>query len=108
MTAASLVDQYFAILDEVGVENFHNPSLDALRMRMTDRELLAVQARLEAEAKAALQERTNLSDTAKSDLGRTTTRSHSNHRLGLMAIGLRGWAGWPRPLQGANFRAPSI
>ena len=56
MTAASLVDQYFAILDEVGVENFHNPSLDALRMRMTDRELLAVQARLEAEAKAALQE----------------------------------------------------
>jgi hypothetical protein len=74
MTAASLVDQYFAILDEVGVENFHNPSLDALRLRMTDRKLLRCKRGSKPKRRRHFRRRTNLSDTAKSNLGRRTLK----------------------------------
>jgi hypothetical protein len=56
MTTTNLVEQYFCLLDQVGVDDFENPRLKAIRLRMTDRELFAVQQRLRAKAAVAFQE----------------------------------------------------
>jgi hypothetical protein len=52
----NLVDQYFATLQRVGVDDFGHPDLEALRRQMSNEELGALQARLVAEGETALGE----------------------------------------------------
>ena len=52
----NLVDQYFTVLQRVGVNDFDHPELEGLRRQMSDEERSLVIARLEEEGQAALAE----------------------------------------------------
>ena len=52
----NLVDQYFTVLQRVGVNDFDHPELEGLRRQMSDEERSLVIARLEEEGHAALAE----------------------------------------------------
>ena len=51
-----LIDQYFAVLEKVGADDFWHPELEGLRQRMSEAERLAVRVRLQEEGEAAAKE----------------------------------------------------
>jgi DNA-binding MarR family transcriptional regulator len=65
----NLVDQYFAVLEKVGYEDFQHPDLEVLRLQMSEEDRRAVRARLTEESKAAIEEAEELEEFAFRKIG---------------------------------------
>jgi hypothetical protein len=52
----NLVDQYFAVLKKIGIDDFDHPQLEALRRQMSDADLQMVHTRLVEEDEALEEE----------------------------------------------------